>query len=321
MTIDEIITRFQDVKRTSNGYQVRCPVHDDGTASLSISSGDHHNTIMHCHAGCSTSDVVTAAGLKLSDLFDEPREPKEQRTKPPTNTEQRQTTVAVYRYRDENDKLLYEVLRKGPIKSFIQRVPDETEPDGWRYNMDGVERVLYHLKFVLSEAAQSRAIFLCEGEKDVESLTKLGVAATTGGGAGLWQQNFTEALRGAHVIILPDNDEPGRKHARYVASQLSGTAQSVRILELPGLKNKGDVTDWIEGGGTKDQIKDMASRTPQFVPQPEASINDGEPFEFRITDAGNAREFAYQHGSNLRYDVSSGKWLLWHQKSWDYDDY
>jgi hypothetical protein len=35
---------------------------------------------------------------------------------------------------------------------------------------------------------------------------------------------------------------------------LQGIATSVRVLELPGLKQKGDVLNWIGGGGTAEQF-------------------------------------------------------------------
>src|SRR5262249_11416724 len=63
-----------------------------------------------------------------------------------------------------------------------------------------------------------------------------------------------ELPRGADVVILPDNDEPGRKHAKQVAQALYGIAASIKVVELPGLPPKGDVTDWIWDGGTREQL-------------------------------------------------------------------
>src|SRR5262249_7831974 len=64
-----------------------------------------------------------------------------------------------------------------------------------------------------------------------------------------------ELPRGADVVILPDNDEPGRKHAKQVAQALYGIAASIKVVELPGLPPKGDVTDWIWDGGTREQLE------------------------------------------------------------------
>jgi hypothetical protein len=64
-------------------------------------------------------------------------------------------------------------------------------------------------------------------------------------GAGKWKPDYSATLRDFPVCILPDNDEPGRQHAQIVAKALAGIAESVTILELPGLPEKGDISDWI----------------------------------------------------------------------------
>jgi putative DNA primase/helicase len=95
----------------------------------------------------------------------------------------------------------------------------------------------------------------------------LGPAATTNpGGAGKWLDVYNECLRGADVIILPDNDEAGRAHAQAAAKSLAGTATSIKILNLPvswphngaGAPEKADVTDWIAAGGTVEELWRLA---------------------------------------------------------------
>src|SRR4029453_2179914 len=74
-------------------------------------------------------------------------------------------------------------------------------------------------------------------------------------------------LKGARVIILPDNDEPGRAHGRQVAASLAGIASEVKVVELPGLKAKGDVSDWIAAGGTRAELDMLVSAaTPVLQP-------------------------------------------------------
>lgn len=115
--------------------------------------------------------------------------------------------VAVYNYQDENGTLLFQVLRywdqqKG--KTFKQRRPG---PDGtWVWNLKGVRRVLYRLPEVLTAVREGRPVFIVEGEKDADSLAALGLVATTNpNGAGKWRPEYSEALHGARVVILPDN--------------------------------------------------------------------------------------------------------------------
>jgi hypothetical protein len=79
-------------------------------------------------------------------------------------------------------------------------------------------------------------------------------------GAGKWQPSFNEALRGRGVVILPDNDEPGHLHARLVALSLRGVAAWARVVELPGLPPKGDVSDWLaQPGHGKTELFELVS--------------------------------------------------------------
>lgn len=109
---------------------------------------------------------------------------------------------------------------------------------------------------------------MVEGEKDVEALKQLGFTATTniGGAEKVWLDEHSESLRGAHVVILPDNDDPGRRHAYNVARALHTEAASVRVLELPDLREKGDVSDWLAAGGTRDDLERLAMETPIYAP-------------------------------------------------------
>lgn len=69
-SIDNILSLLEGVKRTGNGtYLARCPAHQDRSPSLSIREADEGKTLIHCHAGCSAHEVVSAVGLELTDLF------------------------------------------------------------------------------------------------------------------------------------------------------------------------------------------------------------------------------------------------------------
>src|SRR5439155_25244135 len=146
--------------------------------------------------------------------------------------------VATYDYTDENGKLLFQVVRYEP-KGFSQRCPDGN--GGWSWKLASVRRVLYRLPGLLA-ADRAAPIYVVEGEKDVEALVALGLVATTNaGGAEKWRPEYNEHLRDRDVLLLPDHDVAGRAHAEMVARNLAGVARTVRIVELPGLPDKGDV--------------------------------------------------------------------------------
>ena len=95
-------------------------------------------------------------------------------------------------------------------------------------------------------------IFICEGEKDVETVLGLGFVATTNfGGAAKWDRSFDQYFVGRNVVILLDKDPVGADRGRRLAAQLSKVAAQVVPLELKGLRQKEDVTDWLAEGRTK----------------------------------------------------------------------
>jgi hypothetical protein len=136
----------------------------------------------------------------------------------------------------------------------------------WEWSTKGVRRVLYRLPELLA-AAQGTTVYIPEGEKDVDNLRAQGLVATcNSGGAGQWLASYSPFLAGRHVVILADNDAPGRAHALKVATALKGVAASVRVLELPGLPPAGDVSDWLASGNTIEQFQVLAKAAPVFEP-------------------------------------------------------
>jgi hypothetical protein len=245
MKIQVLLARLERVRRSANGWTARCPAHDDATPSLAVSLGEDGRILLKCFAGCEVAAIVGAVDVALADLFVGPASAGPE-------------PDAVYEYRDERGALLFQVVR-GPGKRFRQRQPDGL--DGWTWNLANVRRVLYRLP-ELRAADSGAEVYVVEGEKDVETLRRLGLVATTNPqGAGKWRPELSEPLRGRDVVILPDNDDPGRRHADGVARLLDGLARRIRIVVLPGLPAKGDVTDWIAGGNTVEHLRELVAAT------------------------------------------------------------
>ncbi len=265
LPVDNPFIRALDgLRETPNGWQAICPAHDDRTASLSVGKGDDGKLLIHCFAGCTPQSVVAAVGLQMSDLMP--------RRNGRASKKSFGKIVAEYDYRDEAGELLYQAVRFHP-KDFRQRVPDGN--GGWTWKTKGVRRVLYRLPELLA-ADPSETVYIVEGEKDVDTLRKRGCVATCNvGGASKWQKEYNEHLRGRSVVILPDNDDAGRKHARMVAKSLVGVAASVKIVELPKLPEHGDVSDWLTAGGTVEAIEAIAAAAPEAVKQ--SATNNPRP--------------------------------------------
>ena len=299
---DRILVMLHDVKRSGDGYVALCPSHDDYHPSLSIGEGDDGQALLHCHAGCDTSDIVMALGLEMRDLF----------TLQPTRLPSKGNTYeAIYSYQDAEGRLLYQVLRTCD-KSF--RCCQPNDAGGWTWNMKGVERVLYRLPQLLS-ANPDAPVFLPEGEKDVDRLVDLGLVATTNPhGAGKWRGHYSKWLQGRAVVILPDNDDQGRDHALMVAFSLNGVAARVMVLELPDLPEKGDVSDWMNAGGTADDLLTLANEMSEWIPSTTLDFIN-KP----MTDTGNGEVIAAMFGERLRYDHLRKRWLVWDAHRWVHD--
>ena len=258
MTAAEIAERL-GAKKTASGWAAKCPAHEDRNASLSITEGGDGRTLLHCHAGCDFSAVISAAGLRSADLFP---------PKSPRADSQPRKMVATYPYHDESGTLLFEVVRFEP-KDFLQRQPDPAKPDGWAWTMQGVRRVLYRLPQVIEAVRKGLPLFLCEGEKDVAALVAKGIAATCNvGGAGKWREEYNARLKGATVCVVADKDKPGRDHAQQVAASLQGVAASVRVIEVPDANGKPckDAADYLAAGGTAADLLALADSAPEWQP-------------------------------------------------------
>lgn len=243
---DEFLSRLKGVNETANGWEARCPCrNDDDNPSLSISEDARTgNILVTCHRGspCTSKEICESVGLTQASLF-----PPQKRTK------EKLDLVKTYDYNDENGTLLFQKLRyvdSGGKKTFRQRKPDGR--GGWEYSLGDTPKVLYNLPTVVTAVKDGYPIWVVEGEKDADTLTALGIVATTmPGGAGKWLDIHTKVLAGAEVEIVADNDEPGMAHAKLVHSELVKAGCEARIWRTPRQK---DITDFLATGGDIDEL-------------------------------------------------------------------
>ena len=208
-----------------------------------------------------------------------------------------------YNYYDDNGELRYQVLRFEP-RRFIQRQP---AGESWVYNMDGVEPLPYRLPDIIKNP--EAPIFIVEGEKCADTLARHGLVATSShGGAGKWRDPLNKFFEGRRVIVLPDNDEPGKRHADVVIQKLWGIAAEIKRVELQGLPPKGDVVDWFAMGRDLSAFKQAVKVAPKIETAPEIisqEIEDKnpEPSDFSLEkndETPLAGEGLEAHGSDFQ---------------------
>lgn len=256
MDIQQLLSKLDRVSQKKGYWLAQCPAHDDKKASLSISEGDKA-ILLKCHANCKTENISEALGIEMSELFYDHGKPKARPRKG--------RYAATYDYTDEQGNFLFQVC-KTHDKQFFQRHKENGE---WVWGLSGVTPVLYKLPKIKNAIEIGLTIFICEGEKDADNLEKIKLNATTSPmGAGKWRPQYTETLRGADVVILPDNDEAGQGHLNDIAKALIGVAKRVRVLRLPNLPPKGDVSDWLSMGGTRSQLIHLVQTCAEEIEEP-----------------------------------------------------
>ena len=267
MEVKSLLALLEKVRATGpNSWMARCPSHDDHEPSLSIrQEGDR--ILLHCFAGCTVDEIVRALGIGLSDLNTASGSPP---ISEETGAERGRT---FYTYVDEAGTPLFRVVRTQLSPREKRFTVEHSERNRWLPGLGNARRVLYRLDEI-ARAPDDAIIFVTEGEKDSDRLASLGLVATTCPfGAGKWRDSYSQFLRGRRVVVIPDNDEPGLSHADDVLRAIAGSASSFGQLQLPGLPPKGDVSDFLDGGGTANDLLTRAEKTLQ-PPDPTGSSID-----------------------------------------------
>ena len=335
MDFKTILNKFNGIKKCGNQYKAICPAHNDKEASLSIKYNSVKNkTEIYCHAGCGIESIMTSVGLGLSNLYyDSNRLISRSSTR---------KIVDEYLYKSKNGENLFIKVRYEP-KSFAQKriigedtvwgLEDddyyETFPgsknyskkkrDGAKYkHFSGVEPVLYNVSMLIKSIEKGEQVFIVEGEKDVENLKKIGLTATcnfdgasSDKGKSKWRAEYNEDLKGANVIIIPDNDSGGKAHAASIAKALSGITETIKLVNLPNLLEKQDVSDWLQlEGNDKVKLLELVENTPIWTS--EKKIYD-------MNDYGNAKRLVDKFGDKIRYVNEWDQWLFFNGSYWQRD--
>ena len=261
MTAQDLLGQLRGVTGSGpNSWTALAPCHQDTNSSFKISQVGN-KILVKCYAGCDFDTIVAALGVEPADLFADGRPQKPVVLPPPTD----RVLVATYDYVDATgDKLLYQVCRYDP-KTFRQRRPDGN--NGWTWQLGDVQRVIYKLPELLE---QEQAIFV-EGEKDADRLWSVGLPATTTvSGSSAWKDDYALQFVDAGIrelVIIPDNDEPGETYAAKVALACSSAGLRTKIVRLPGIQAKGDVSDFLNTN-TKDALELVIKAVEWVEPRP-----------------------------------------------------
>jgi len=278
--VEQVLARLHKVKKSGSGWSASCPCRaDDDNPSISVGEGADGRALIHCHRGdgCSTDEICKAMGMEIGDLFPPAPAEKPKSSSGPGRLED------TYKYLDEHGRLVMEVLRyrdEDGKKTFRQRRPSE-DGTGWSWSTSGIKKPLYRLPEVLEAARNRHIVFVVEGEKDVHSIEREGYVATTNpGGAGgphqnKWLPDHTASLKGARVIVVADNDEPGLRHAHAVVDELQKAEIPVKLRVAPAPYK--DVSEFLGAGGNLTDLQELDRSEPE---SPDSDLNHEEVSKF-----------------------------------------
>ena len=272
MTIEEFNRRYERTtgqKIPTNG-NCRCPAHDDRSASLSVKQGDDGRILLYCHAGCETKDVCTKLGLKLSDLMPADKSnghsppalgPGGNKVHPNMQAAARAALWSIqirpgesaaalghlWEYRDDVSGEVYAaVVRVNLATPQGERGRKEFRPlrkvdGGWQIG-DPDRWLPYRIESI----ERSETVHVVEGEKCADALAGLGyIAITSAHGAKSPNKTDWTLLAGRTVLLWADNDDAGGRYIEAVGRILANLGCKLRMVNLPGLPEHGDVADWI----------------------------------------------------------------------------
>lgn len=208
---------------------------------------------------------------------------------------------AIYAYQNGTRK-----IRKAD-KSFYWQHSDGR--GGWNKGRGNAQHCLYEA----GEIADT--VYICEGEKDADSVHELGfnaVSGENGAGPGKWCEEYTKQLeRCKTAYIFCDNDDVGRAYQQEIAAKLSKAGIEVYILDLteiwPEIPEHGDISDYIAHVG-KDEALKVLSALITAAPKWESAVVS-EPAA-TVPERGMALTVQIMEqslsccGINLRYDMA-----------------
>lgn len=289
--VEKVLDRLEDYKTRRNEFRARCPAHNGNSKdSLSIKEGDDGRALLTCHADCGLRDIVNALGLDMVDLFAHngraSRGAAKKATKKGGDREKILTTDELpdgtyWEFTSPAGEVLYVQRHK---REYYRKVGDGLWKGG-EGALNGVERVLYNLPELVDGVRAGKTVYHLEGPKDVETArARLGVVATTSGSTSSWRPEFRAHYTGADVVVIPDNDAPGRKYVDTVARDVLRVARSVKVVELPGLAEGEDLTDWLDAGHTAEEFFALVETSASYGPEEEKPWPEPAPVEIRLPD-------------------------------------
>lgn len=264
MDLEQLKMKFENVRKSGNGFTARCRSHEDKANSIKLSQQPDGKLTLKCYVGCTIFAICSSIGIEVKELYptdynyqpklNVPKYHKPVKQKAETKVEPKIVhwqPICEYLFRNAEGvavmkKERFNVTYDNGDKSKI--FPIKSAQNGkWNKVLDFTQLCLYNLPDVIG----SERVFVCEGEKDADNLAKFGFTTTTNiHGALAWHESFNPYLEGKNIVIVIDNDVAGHKRVDLLLSNLV-KAKSIKVWnpfdgETIAPKHGKDVSDWLD---------------------------------------------------------------------------
>lgn len=263
---------------TRDKVAVRCPFHEDRTASATVFLSG--NGGFNCQGCSAKGNIFQFEALYSKCSIGEAKAKIAEITGARLDhSGSRGPCTAVYDYRKADGSVAFQKRRYEPPndrKTFV--IYHSSDSGAWAPGIgEDTKKILYNLPSLIT----CNVALLCEGEKDCGTLESLNLfsdmgdvrtAATTNfegawqpGHSPKWLDSYSPYFTGKHVFVFEDNDESGHAWADYVTRQIYPYADSVRRVSFPELPDKGDVTDWMDSHSA-EELEKRVKAVPRWEP-------------------------------------------------------
>lgn len=277
----DFLSKFDIKKRESSSGEIRavCPScgHDKLYINIGTSKDNNPIVMLHCKHGCDYKEIIQAAAIEPRTLY----------LKRKNLTLQETADYREHVYTNESGEILAKkciykffacyVTNKGKNyypkdkMTFWKLYDSSRQAFSDKSGLNGLKMPLYRL----DKLNNTDTVYIVEGEKDVETLERMGYTATTSpNGAGAnWKKEYNKYLYGKYCIVLADNDEAGEKAGIKTTESLTSSGISCKLIKTadiyPEISQKGDITDIFDTVGlekTVDLLRNAIEKTIDYVP-------------------------------------------------------
>lgn len=151
----------------------------------------------------------------------------------------------------------------------------------------------------LPKIKDADVVYFVEGEKVAAWINRIGLVATTCGGAQDHDKADFAPLAGKTIYLWPDFDEAGKKHIEAVRSLLNNLGCTTHLIDIEalGLPPKCDAFDWLKANhpqvferGASAEVLNQAADAVLTLQLVDASIEPANPIKAEAVGAESLDE-------------------------------